>query len=302
MVGGVKAAVLLALVLGVGCGKTSNEAANKLFVEATKQMAEAVSKDDWGDADGAVADYGKVLVKVRKIVSDYPESDIAVKLVSGEALFTGKSLEEIEERVDELKSKAEEQRIAEERRRVEEPRRKAEEQRRKWEEQRRVEEQRIAEERRQLESIKDPIEKAIREAANKPTGELTEADMEKMTRLKLRSKLLTDVTDLEKLEKLNSLDLYDNQLTDVKGLEKLKQLTWLRLSDNQLTDVKTLEKLTQLEWLFLSNNQLTDVKGLENLPQLTELNLRDNPALTKAQIAELQKALPKCHIESNPTK
>jgi hypothetical protein len=32
------------------------------------------------------------------------------------------------------------------------------------------------------------------------------------------------------------------------------------------------------------------------------LNLQSNPDLTKAQIAELKKALPRCNIESNPTK
>jgi hypothetical protein len=41
---------------------------------------------------------------------------------------------------------------------------------------------------------------------------------------------------------------------------------------------------------------------LKKLTRLTELDLIDNPALTKAQIAELQKALPKCTILSNPTK
>jgi len=35
---------------------------------------------------------------------------------------------------------------------------------------------------------------------------------------------------------------------------------------------------------------------------LTSLNLNNNHDLTKAQIAELQKALPKCEITSNPTK
>jgi Leucine-rich repeat (LRR) protein len=80
------------------------------------------------------------------------------------------------------------------------------------------------------------IEAAIRKAAKKPTGELTKADLEKVT----------------------VLELYENQLTDVKGLEKL----------------------TQLE----------------------RLSLDDNPDLTKSQIAELQKALPKCDISSNPTK
>jgi hypothetical protein len=37
-------------------------------------------------------------------------------------------------------------------------------------------------------------------------------------------------------------------------------------------------------------------KGLEKLTELQELYLWSNPDLTKAQIAELQKALPKCTI------
>jgi hypothetical protein len=45
------------------------------------------------------------------------------------------------------------------------------------------------------------------------------------------------------------------------------------------------------------------VKGLEKLTQLKFLEISfGNPDLTKAQIAELQKALPKCKIDSNPTK
>ena len=66
--------------------------------------------------------------------------------------------------------------------------------------------------------------------------------------------------------------------------------------------MKGLEKLTQLEKLVLDRNQLTSVKGLEKLTQLTWLDLADNPDLTKAQIDELQKALPKCDIYSNPKK
>ncbi len=124
------------------------------------------------------------------------------------------------------------------------------------------------------------IEAAIRRAAKKPTGELTKAD----------------------LEKVKGLNLSNNQLTEVKGLEKLTQLTHLYLYDNQLTDVKGLEKLTQLKELYLYGNQLTDVKGLEKLTQLRNLSLRDNLDLTKAQIAELKKALPKCNILSNATK
>jgi len=150
--------------------------------------------------------------------------------------------------------------------------------------------------------VETAIEAAIRKAAKKPTGELTQADLKRVTRLNLGVYNLNDVEVLEKLTNLKWLTLGVNKLTDVKGLEKLTQLEVLYLDGNQLTDVKGLENLTQLEKLSLYNNQLTDVKGLEKLTQLKALNLKDNPDLTKAQIDELQKALPNCKIFSNPTK
>jgi Leucine-rich repeat (LRR) protein len=124
------------------------------------------------------------------------------------------------------------------------------------------------------------VEAEIRSITGKSTGELTEADLEKVTKLYL----------------------HQTQLADVKGLEKCTQLTELWFQFNQLTSVKGLENLTKLESLSLNDNQLTDVKGLEKLMKLRRLYLTDNPDLTKAQIAELQKALPKCDILSNPTK
>jgi len=151
---------------------------------------------------------------------------------------------------------------------------------------------------------KETIDAAIRKAANKPTGELTKVDLEKVIYLRLINHQLTDVPmEVEKLTKLMSLSLQNNQLTDIKGLEKLTQLTRLHLNANKLTEVpKGLKKLTQLTSLGLGGNKLTDVKVLEELAQLEVLYLQDNHDLTKAQIAELKKALPKCKIYSNPTK
>ena len=84
----------------------------------------------------------------------------------------------------------------------------------------------------------------------------------------------------------------------------LEEVTKLNLDGYQLTELpKNLKYLTQLKVLVLSKNQLTKLpKGLEKLTQLMSLNLKDNPDLTKAQIDELQKSLPKCKIISNPTK
>ena len=146
------------------------------------------------------------------------------------------------------------------------------------------------------------IEVAIRKRIKKPVGELTDVDLEKVTRLVLNNNQLTEVPKvLEKLTKLKELWLEGNQLTDVKGLEKLTQLEKLYLNNNQLTDVMGLEKLTKLKGLSLNDNQLTNVRGLEKLTQLTHLHLYGNK-LTRAQIEQLQKALPKCKILSNPTK
>jgi len=120
------------------------------------------------------------------------------------------------------------------------------------------------------------VEAAIRKAAKKPTGELTKADFEKVTELVIQSLRLTSLKGLR--------------------LEKLTNLKLLALDDNQLVSVAELGKLTQLDILVLCYNKLTNVKGLEKLTQLSILEINGNPALTKAQIAKLQKALPNCAI------
>ena len=73
-----------------------------------------------------------------------------------------------------------------------------------------------------------PIANTILEHLKKPTGELTNADLEKLTQLE-------------------DLHLGFSQLTDVKGLEKLTQLTKRNLLNNDVTEVpKGLEKITNL--------------------------------------------------------
>ena len=129
----------------------------------------------------------------------------------------------------------------------------------------------------------DPIlEKVVRIELKKPEGELTKADFEEVKELHL------DALELTKLP---------------RGLEKCTELTSLSLTGNELTDFTGLENLTQLKVLSLMGNKLTEVpKGLEKLTKLEYLYLSLNPDLTKAQIAELQKALPKCKIGSSPKK
>ena len=138
---------------------------------------------------------------------------------------------------------------------------------------------------------------------NKLTDVKRLENFEQLEWLALDENQLTEIPNgLENLTQLKVLDLKNNQLTSVEGLEKLTQLKFLDLRNNKLTNVKGLERLTQLSELWLIKNKLTDVKGLENLKELRKLNLRYNPDLTKAQIDELQKALPECKIDHNAKK
>jgi len=121
-------AVLLALVLGVGCGSkekaTPDEAANELFVEAVELVSEAQSKGTT-DIPAAIKCYEEALVKIRAITNKHKKSELAVKLVSGETLFRGKSMAQIEWRIKELRQWLEikQKAAAEKRRRAEEMRR-----------------------------------------------------------------------------------------------------------------------------------------------------------------------------------
>jgi hypothetical protein len=129
------------------------------------------------------------------------------------------------------------------------------------------------------------IEAAIRVELKNPGGELTKADLEKVTSLNLNNTIMLD--------------------EGLKELPKLKKLRYLRLFGTQITDegLKEVAKRQQLTAIDLGLTQITDagLKEVIKLKQLRSLNLNDTK-ITKAGVAELQKALPNCKIHSNPKK
>ena len=86
----------------------------------------------------------------------------------------------------------------------------------------------------------DPIvEEAIREEIEKPEGELTKADLEKVTELDLSFTKITaeGLKEVAKLQNLTKLSLLRTKITDagLKEVAKLKKLTSLDLSHSQVT-------------------------------------------------------------------
>ncbi len=94
-----KTILMIVTVALVGCGGDPNKKANELFVEAVQLIASG----DEQTGEEAIKDYEQGLAKIQTIIDDFSESDLAVKLISGETLFTGKSLKGVKERVREFK-------------------------------------------------------------------------------------------------------------------------------------------------------------------------------------------------------
>jgi len=148
--------------------------------------------------------------------------------------------------------------------------------------------------------ITDPIvEKAIRSKLKKPKGELTKADLAKVTSLYLAGRKITNtsLTEVAKLKNLASLSLSYTKITDMglQDVAKLKNLTNLWLGGTTITDMglKEVAKLKNLTSLNLFKTQITDMglKEVAKLKNLTWLNLSATQ-VTEAEVARLRQALP----------
>ena len=152
--------------------------------------------------------------------------------------------------------------------------------------------------------IADPIvEMEIRKQIRKYTGELTEADLEKVTELSFsHNTRITDecLKEVAKLPRLKDLGLWDTKITDAgrKEVAKLTQLERINLGGTKITDrglreVSKLTKLTYLNLRYISRITNAGLKELVKCKQLRELYLGHTQI---TDTAELQKALPKCEI------
>jgi len=123
----------------------------------------------------------------------------------------------------------------------------------------------------------DPsLEQAIREAINKPTGDIYTSDLEGLTYLSASEKGIENLTGIEYCTNLTRLYLFANQISDVTPLANLTNLVELSLFVNNVTDVAPLSNLTQLTLLSLTSNNIGNISALASLTGLTHLDIGDN--------------------------
>ncbi len=153
------------------------------------------------------------------------------------------------------------------------------------------------------------LRQAVRDALNKPEGDITCADMASLTELRQRGRqgenglpnrfvenleglqyavnlttlqlmgnlTLKDISPLSTLTKLVDLDLSGNRIGDIGPLSTLVNLTRLDLGFNlNIEDVGPLSGLTGLETLVLNINRIADLTPLRNLTNLRRLDLGTN--------------------------
>ena len=129
----------------------------------------------------------------------------------------------------------------------------------------------------------DPLlEAMVRAAMNKPEGDITLAEAEAVTELKLGvdwqqepapNTQIKDISGLENFKNLETLDLHFHAITDISPLAGLTKLTNLSLGGNPVADIKPLSGLANLGSLTLFNCQAQDYTPLANLTGLGMLLL-----------------------------
>ncbi len=157
------------------------------------------------------------------------------------------------------------------------------------------------------------LERAVREALDRPQGPLTPADLAALTELDasykniesvaglehatalttlyLRGNAITDVQPLASLTNLHTLSLWGNKVADASPLASLISLRKLDMWGNEITDVSPLARLTNLQWIQLGDNAITDVSPLASLTNLQWLGVMENALSQHAANQQLAAAI-----------
>lgn len=133
------------------------------------------------------------------------------------------------------------------------------------------------------------------------TIEITEDNINQITKLELAEKQITDISGIEKFTNLQELQIYSNSIEDISVLQNNETLRIINLNNNQLSDddmqifstmpnleilgiahnksitkIGELSKATNLLELNAINNEISDLVGIERLTNLQELYLSGN--------------------------
>jgi len=123
------------------------------------------------------------------------------------------------------------------------------------------------------------LERAIREALNKPTGEITIADLQTITELDISGRVLVSLQGLQYATNLTKLIADHNNLTELESIRGLVNIATLDVSYNQLTSIAAASGMRRLRYFDGASNRLADIEPARNWTELEEFNISYNRKL-----------------------
>ncbi len=117
--------------------------------------------------------------------------------------------------------------------------------------------------------------------------------------LGLMANKLTDISPVRALAGLRTLRCAgssqgESKLSDLSPLQGMN-MTSVNCGNTQVSDLSPLQGMQGLGWLYCNNTQVSDLSVLQRTPALGNLDVQKTN-VTAADIAALQKSLPKCKI------
>ncbi len=140
-------------------------------------------------------------------------------------------------------------------------------------------------------SLDDPdLEAALRLKLQKDKGELTKADLRRLTSLNLSQTKVRqlDICLFPYMTNLKELFLGPGDLDDLSPIANSTKLETLRASLNQVSDLSPLANMTKMDRLDLGRTQVKDLTPLKGMTALTELVIDSTPVEDLTPLSEMK--------------
>lgn len=154
------------------------------------------------------------------------------------------------------------------------------------------------------------LEAKVREAMNKPSGDISLTEAEAVTDLDLSIEPATslprikDISALKYFKNLNTLKLAwaldsNNGPVDISALADLTELIALYLNSNNIEDISALSGMTKMRDLKLFGNNIIDISALSSMTMMEDLWMQGNQITDVSPLAEMTTGLYRLYLDDN---
>lgn len=124
--------------------------------------------------------------------------------------------------------------------------------------------------------VASALDSCIRIATKKPSGQITQRDLDRVTNFKCNDMGVRSLNGIERMPNIKFLDLSKNSIKDLSPLLKLTQIYSLSINFNQISDLDVIKHLPQLERVYAYHNNIKKIPDISKT-KITHLALFSNP-------------------------